>query len=167
MAIKEFIGVEEVLEVLNRALGADEEGVTALMNQRVPCNEVLEADPTIQVGSYVDERSGEKHCSVGVLGLLNGLFGIDEDGWGPIAAVYELRCVAGCLDSPAAREKHKEAASKGTPCPVCKVRGLVLGRIVEFREVDDESKGKTEAAGDSDEPEPDDEPGRDDDSLAP
>ena len=54
-----------------------------LVNFRVKCNEPLAEHETIQVWSVSEE------CYVGLMGILNGLFGIDENGWGFIAAVFD------------------------------------------------------------------------------
>jgi hypothetical protein len=82
MPIKESVTIEQVLEVLNRAVKADPEAMTALFATRVPVN-VHPADITpIQV-----QEEMEGH-SLSLLGLLNGIFGADEMGWGAIAAVW-------------------------------------------------------------------------------
>ena len=71
------------IEYLNGLLEDDRVAVGALVGNRVPCNETLSNHPTCQVqiqnGGYY----------VGLLGVLNGLCGINENGWGPIAAVFE------------------------------------------------------------------------------
>ena len=90
--IKEEIRLDNTIKTLNNALEDDRKAVTALMlNSRVDCNDKLAEHPTIQVHCYdseTNERTDE--CSVGTLGLLNGLFGIsEEDGWGAIAAVID------------------------------------------------------------------------------
>lgn len=72
------------VEVLNRALEADREAVTALFNTRLRCNEKLADDPTIQVGGWQDGKS-----TIGPLGIINGIIGIQENGWGYIAARYD------------------------------------------------------------------------------
>jgi hypothetical protein len=51
-----------------------------LIDARVTCNEALADHPTIQVG----QQDGS--YQVGLLGILNGLFGINDAGWGPITA---------------------------------------------------------------------------------
>lgn len=78
--IRDWVTVDDALAVLNRAVASDPEAISALLEQRVPCNKALADDPTIQVAS----KDGAYH--VGILGILNGIFGTDEDGWGPIAA---------------------------------------------------------------------------------
>ena len=64
---------ERVCKVLNRANGADPGAVLAMFRHRVPVNETLRDDPTIQVGA---------DSSMGILGLINGLVGIQRDGRG-------------------------------------------------------------------------------------
>lgn len=84
MAIAESITPEDAIRVLNRALKADPAAVAALALSRTACNQALADDPTVQV---LWERTGGYH--VGLLGILNGLFGVDEGGWGAIGADVE------------------------------------------------------------------------------
>ncbi len=73
--------LRRAVAVLNRALEADPEAITELVNTRVTYNDALADDPTVQVG-LVDEgiEGGQVHrvCRLGPLGLINGLFGVDE-----------------------------------------------------------------------------------------
>lgn len=62
----------------------------ALFAHRVPCNSALRDHPTIQVAADGDEDiPGGAQASVGVIGLLNGLFGVDERGWGHICGHWD------------------------------------------------------------------------------
>lgn len=81
--MKETIDVDAVIALLNSALAADSTAVSALVEQRVPCNEALWDHWTIQVAV----KDGQPY--VGLLGVLNGLFQPDELGRGPIAAEYD------------------------------------------------------------------------------
>ena len=81
--IKETISIDEVIEFLNEASACDADAITQLVTQRVMCSEGLANHPSIQVRKA--DHNG--FYSVGFLGVLNGLFGIDEDGWGPICAI--------------------------------------------------------------------------------
>ena len=74
---------ERAVLVLNRALQEDPEAVRALFKMRVLCNEVIAHDPTIQV------RRFDGGHDLSPLGLINGLIGIREDGWGYIEAIFE------------------------------------------------------------------------------
>lgn len=79
--------VDEAIEVLNRIHQADPSVLPALIVHRVPCNRALADDPTVQVGAPPGEADGP--FEVGLLGIVNGLFGVDERSWGFIAAVYD------------------------------------------------------------------------------
>ena len=74
------VTVNQTIEVLNRALAEDAVAVTALIGYRVPCNGALADDVTIQVGR------ADGGWDVGLLGIINGIFGVRADGWGYIAA---------------------------------------------------------------------------------
>ena len=74
--------VDQAIAVLNRALEADPDAMRDLVNRRVECNEKLASDESIQVGQYAPGR-----YRVGLLGIVNGLFGIGEDGYGHITLV--------------------------------------------------------------------------------
>lgn len=73
----------KVVALLNAMVAADRCAVAAMIANRVPCSQALAEHPTVQVhaqhGGYF----------VGLLGLLNGLCGVDEKGWGAIAAVFD------------------------------------------------------------------------------
>lgn len=70
----ERAAVERAIEVLNRLHAADPTVLPALIAHRVPCNEAAADDPTVQVGHIDDDRT--KGCEVGLLGIVNGLFGV-------------------------------------------------------------------------------------------
>lgn len=82
--IKEAVSIDDVILVLNDLLAADPDAAHALVEQRVKCSEKLANHPTIQVHCL----DGQKP-TVGLLGVINGIFGVDQDGWGPIVAVFE------------------------------------------------------------------------------
>lgn len=83
--IRESVSIDDVVALLNEALALDAEAISRLFLCRVPCNTALADHPTIQCGS----RESIQHRVVGPLGLLNGMFGVDERGWGAICAVVE------------------------------------------------------------------------------
>ena len=77
---------QDAIDVLNRMLQTDREATLELFNLEVPCNEGIGDDPTIQVGpSYLDDTP----LVVRPLGVINGLFGVGEDGFGPIAMYFD------------------------------------------------------------------------------
>ena len=75
------VTVEEAVEVLNRLLKKDPGAMSMLVHARVLCNEELANDETAQVG-----RKSPGIYRIGLLGVLNGIFGIDEKGMGYIIA---------------------------------------------------------------------------------
>lgn len=117
--IRQSITVDQALEVLNRAVESDPEAIKNLIETRIPCNDKLSADPEIQVGIY---HIGKP--TVGVLGLLNGLFG-EQDGWGAFCAVFKVKC------SQDASHDVNEAIGTTDRCPVCH-SSIVIDKLVEF-----------------------------------
>lgn len=83
-----MIDPDEVVAFMNEALETDREAISYLVGNRVVCTQVMADHPTIQVAKRQVEGIGEAY-TVGLLGLLNGLCGAREDGWGFIAAVVE------------------------------------------------------------------------------
>lgn len=100
--------VEHALQVLNEMLAADCKATTNLVESRVPCNEILADHSTIQVGT---DSNGFR---VGLLGVLNGIFGTMEDGGGPIAAVFDTAC-----QNPDCNFAGDEDGDAPQNCPVC------------------------------------------------
>lgn len=90
----ERVTVEEAIAVLNRVHALDPNVMQALIEFRVECNEQLADDETVQVavkGEQLHRASGTElaEYNVGLLGILNGIFGIQPDTTtGYIAAVY-------------------------------------------------------------------------------
>lgn len=97
---------DDAILVLNEAVRADPDAVLALMEHRVPCNDDLGDHPTIQVrvinpppappnadATNPAILAPPKTCEVGLLGIINGIFGAypnghSKAGWGPIMAEY-------------------------------------------------------------------------------
>lgn len=88
MAIAEVVTLREVIHLLNNLIALDPIAVKNLVENRVVCNESLCEHETVQT-MFDPER---KVCLVGVLGVINGLFGVYDDGpkkgYGAIEAVY-------------------------------------------------------------------------------
>lgn len=83
MAIYETISIDDAITYLNELIALDKPAIAALIANRVPCNEALANHPTVQVSKQNDGYH------VGMLGILNGLFGVDDTEWGPIVFVFE------------------------------------------------------------------------------
>jgi hypothetical protein len=79
--IRNNVTVDETIQLLNELLELDKNGVLALVESRVVCNEKLADHPTVQVRETADQ------ITVGILGVINGLFGVDEKGLGAIMLV--------------------------------------------------------------------------------
>lgn len=79
--INEIVSIDETIELLNAAIKLDQKAISTLIFHRIRCNIEIANHPTIQVAQT------DKGYEVGLLGIINGLFGIEEkDGWGAIAA---------------------------------------------------------------------------------
>lgn len=81
--IKQSVTLQDVVTLLNEAVNLDAKALTALIDYRVPATNNLCNHPTIQATSD----------SVGLLGLINGFFGVFDEGklknYGPIYANYD------------------------------------------------------------------------------
>jgi len=75
---------QKVIDYLNELLEIDPAAIEDLVKTRVPCSNALSWHPTVQVVG-----GGECPAMVGLLGIINGLCGVDADGWGPVAARYD------------------------------------------------------------------------------
>ncbi len=74
------VSLKQAVALLNGIHELDPTVLPALIEYRVPCNQELAEHPTVQVG--VKDGGWE----VGILGILNGLFGTMKDGHGYITA---------------------------------------------------------------------------------
>lgn len=83
--MRESITITEAINYLNELANIDRKAICDLVNARVRCTETLAAHPTAQVGAV--ESATDKY-EIGMLGLLNGMFGVDQHGWGPIMAIF-------------------------------------------------------------------------------
>jgi len=74
-----------VVEFMDELVKIDSVAVSTLCGFRTPCNEQLQNHPTVQVSKYKPDEP----ASVGLLGILNGLCGVADDGYGAIAAIVD------------------------------------------------------------------------------
>lgn len=72
--------VETAAGILNELLTADPRAMQELINARVKCNQALADHPTAQT-----RRRGPGH-EIGLLGVINAIFGKNADGAGAICA---------------------------------------------------------------------------------
>ncbi|MBP2657890.1 MAG: hypothetical protein H6Q69_922 [Firmicutes bacterium] len=108
--------IDHVIEILNQAVKADSDAIARLIICRVPCNETLANHPTIQVGAIINKTSAcgkseeglnIQRYEVGLLGIINGLFGVDENDYGFIAAQFEDGELIGFIKTPPLRTKGR------------------------------------------------------------
>lgn len=82
----------KVVRLLDHLIRIDPDGMTALIHARVPCNRAMVDHPSVQVdGETWTSPSGAKSTcpTLGIIGLLNGLCGSLEDGYGPVSVVLD------------------------------------------------------------------------------
>ena len=72
----------EVCAYLNELLEADQLTLHRLVETRFRCNSKLLEHPTAQV----DASNGTP--MIGLLGIVNGLIGVDDNQWGYVSALY-------------------------------------------------------------------------------
>jgi hypothetical protein len=76
---------DRIINALNDFVALDREALVKLLETRVPCNHALAGHPAVQVFKIAP---GDPP-TVGLLGILNGIAGVDFDGWGFIAASFD------------------------------------------------------------------------------
>lgn len=76
-----------IVSLMNDLFALDREAVNDLVGHRVMCNEALANHPTVQV------QTQDGYHEIGLLGILNGLCGVYEEGpkaqWGCISAEFD------------------------------------------------------------------------------
>lgn len=77
--LRKQIKPKEVIVYLNNLLKIDRLAIEILFNIRVLCNGRLAKHPTVQVGKF------SSRYAVGIVGIINGMFGVDGNEWGCIA----------------------------------------------------------------------------------
>lgn len=89
-----YVSPHSVVALLNQLVETDPEAMHDLVEQRVLCNTAMADHPTVQVVVQDDyqENPDEEPVSVntvGILGIINGIFGVDSTGWGCIQANFD------------------------------------------------------------------------------
>ncbi|MDD4402022.1 MAG: hypothetical protein PHI24_09135 [Desulfitobacteriaceae bacterium] len=82
--IKESVTVDDVIALLNEAIALDPDAMHSLVSARVTCNDALARHSTIQVALE------DREFKVGIIGILNGIFGKNERGLGPVAGIFNF-----------------------------------------------------------------------------
>lgn len=78
----DLVLAKRIVNFMNSLLEIDRDAIVNLVNARMLCNKELEEHPTVQV-------TGTNDSVVGILGILNGLCGIYDNGYGAIAAYFD------------------------------------------------------------------------------
>jgi hypothetical protein len=81
MTWKKAVSAQDVVDLLNEMLEKDPIATRELCETRVPCNQDIADHESIQVTSNPEKTNPR----VGIIGVLNGFFGVDSKGYGPIA----------------------------------------------------------------------------------
>ena len=112
--IRKELNVEDTVAFLNELVKIDRQAMQELVESRVVCNDGMAGHSTVQVQDVrdPDSRAGATDTvpAMGFLGVLNGLFGVFDEGpkkgCGPIAAsfsddgsgsLFEFRLTKECL----------------------------------------------------------------------
>jgi len=135
---RESITPQEAVDMLNSLLKLDASAIPALTDHRVQCNEALAEHPTVQVGRATTWRKARPDLSlsedaqhtVGLVGLLNGFFGMNEQGMGPIGALYQDVCDT-CHEE--LNRPEDKGIKLGETCPRCNEGTVVIGPLVGFK----------------------------------
>jgi len=87
--IRNVVTPDQAIDYLNDLVALDAKAMERLVECRIPCNEQFAEHPTVQVVPDDAAPPDTVSHSVGLLGILNGLFGVDDDSWGTLSAVFE------------------------------------------------------------------------------
>lgn len=77
------ITICDAINALNDMVKTDRATIKNLLSIRIECNEALADHPTVQV------MADNHKYRVGLLGIINGIFGANDEGIGFIAAEYD------------------------------------------------------------------------------
>lgn len=87
--MRETISIDEMIAFLNSLIELDLAALDRLFHVRFPATDALANHATVQVDA------GDGKPTVGFLGILNGMFGVDMHEYGPITAVFDRRVLVG------------------------------------------------------------------------
>lgn len=109
----ETVAVKDVIAMLNEIQQLNPELMTDITMTRYPCNHAIRDHKTVQAHCFGD--SSIEKPKVGLIGILNGLIGIDKNHFGPIAAILEENGTLNgftMTDTDAITKKMKEGGQK-------------------------------------------------------
>jgi len=108
---------QETVDYLNELHKLHETAISALVNYRVPANCELSEHPTVQTEEV--PWTASPAYIIGMLGVINGLIGVGEDGVGYVVASYDDE--SGKLLGFSVPTKEQREQLRGLP-----VKGAVL-----------------------------------------
>jgi len=79
--VKDSVTIIETVKFLNELVELDPVAINAIFSMHIGCTKAMADHPTVQVGVLAQD-----YFTVGLIGILNGLFGADEYQWGHISA---------------------------------------------------------------------------------
>jgi hypothetical protein len=82
--LKKSITAQDACNLLNDFLKLDPKSAQALTLHHEKCNQKVANHPTIQVAKHGKSTISQ----VGLLGIINGMFGVRKDGMGPICCEF-------------------------------------------------------------------------------
>ena len=110
---EETITVKDVVAMLNEIHQIDPDLTTGMILHRFPCNKGIRDHKTVQAHCYGDDSL--ENPKVGLLGILNGILGIDKNHFGPIAGDFnkETKALLGFkMTNTDAITREKEAQNE-------------------------------------------------------
>jgi len=136
--IHEQRSIDDTIAFLNELLAIDEPAISALVKTRAPCGTGLADHASVQVGFQPGTTKSDGLWEVGLLGVLNGLFGTIEggklDGWGPLCADVEPYCTHCAADADRLEAGGWKPGNE--VCPLCNDEGspvFLQWKITGFR----------------------------------
>jgi hypothetical protein len=101
--LKQSVTPQDVCDLLNELLKLDYDCAHGLISYHQQRNEEVAAHQSIQVQQYKDD----KFPKVGIVGILNGIFGIRDDGMGAICFEIDDGKILGFKLTPPAKEQEE------------------------------------------------------------
>ena len=133
--IKSMVKLSDVIDRLNALVKLDPDGTKALVEARVDVGPAIGGHDELPV--LVWKHEGDTFYLVGPLGLVNYLFGLDDETqMGPVAACYQVVCSdCGLTCSEASRKTGEEPVTTdqvvGGTCGACGGE-MELGDLLGF-----------------------------------
>lgn len=89
LVLRKSTTVERAISILNRALALDPVAVGTLFKTKIPCSPEFTKNKNLLCGEKAKKPEGEPEAVISPLHLINSVFGLDEQGNGPIVMLME------------------------------------------------------------------------------